>query len=286
MGLRDYLAMTRPVNSFMSGVGAAMALALYEGYRPGSPWPLLLAFATGYLSTASSMLVNDYVDAYVDSLNKPWKPIPSGRARPVTVRNLGFALAALSVLLNAAASPLLHVGLGAFAVVLAYTLLGSAYSYSRRFWWSHFLVSASTTGPVVYGFTLAGAPGERALFTLVFSIVVFTVTTGREIVKSLQDMEGDRRAGYRTIPIVFGVEAARRGVLVAGLASIPLSWLAYLAGGNTVFLALITLAALAYLAQCLSVYKNPFDKERLEKARVGMMASMLLGLTAFWASGL
>ncbi|AFK50893.1 geranylgeranylglycerol-phosphategeranylgeranyltransferase [Thermogladius calderae 1633] len=287
MGLRDYVAMTRPVNSLMSGLGALMALLVYRGYTPPGILVAVVATATGYLSTAASMLVNDYVDAAVDAVNKPWKPIPSGRVSRETTRSLGLALAVSSIVLNALLA-LAEPGLGWLPalVVAVYTLVGLAYSYLRAHWWSHLLVSLSTTGPVVYGYVLAGPPQGKLAFTAAFTVLVFLVTTGREVVKALQDVEGDKKAGYKTIPIVFGAEASRRLVLVIGASAPFLALVAYAFNGSTAFLVLILLAAAAYLHQAVKAYSRPTDKKVLEDARVKMLASMVLGLVAFWASGL
>ncbi|MGC9011668.1 geranylgeranylglycerol-phosphate geranylgeranyltransferase [Thermogladius sp.] len=287
MGLRDYVAMTRPVNSLMSGLGALMAVLVYRGYTPPDVLVAAVATSTGYLSTAASMLVNDYVDAAADAVNKPWKPIPSGRASREAARSLGLALAAASIALNALlALAGRGVGWPPALVAAVYTLAGLAYSYLRAHWWSHLLVSLSTTGPVVYGYVLAGSPQGKLAFTAAFALLVFLVTTGREVVKALQDVEGDRRAGYRTIPIVFGVEASRRLVLAVGASAPLLALAAYAFSGSAAFLALIMLAAAAYLHQAVKAYSRPTDKKVLEDARVKMLASMVLGLVAFWASGL
>ncbi|WP_440058916.1 geranylgeranylglycerol-phosphate geranylgeranyltransferase [Thermogladius sp. 4427co] len=279
MTLLDYLAMTRPLNSFMSGLGALISLLLFSGYRL-DPWPALTAFLTGYLSTSSSMLVNDYVDAPVDRLNKPWKPIPSGRADPGTALALGLGLGASSVLLNLPAGPL------PLATVAAYTLLGVLYSFSRKHWQSHFMVSASTTGPLVYGYILAGTPGGWLSFTVLYSLIIFSATTGREVVKALQDLEGDRALGYKTIPVVYGVGGAKAALAGAGLASLALSIGVWFTNASRVFSLTQTILAAYYLREALAVYRNPWDKERLEKTRVRMITAMLAGLLALSLAGL
>lgn len=271
------MLMTRPPNSLMSGVGALALAVAFRGYTPFAE--AAAGLATGYFVTAAAMLLNDVVDASVDAVNKPWKPIPSGRASPRAALALAAALLALALALNAALGPL------PLAACAAYSALGTAYSFSRRRWWSHFLVSASTTGPVVYGWALAGAPPRAAGVVLAFSASVFATTTGREVVKAMQDVEGDSAAGYATIPTVFGLEAARKIPIACGVLGTGAGLLAVPAGAGLLYAALLSAAGAIYTWAAFEAYEGPGDRRALESARVKMLAAMALGLAAQFLYG-
>ncbi|MGC8983006.1 MAG: UbiA family prenyltransferase [Desulfurococcaceae archaeon] len=278
MGVKHYLLMMRPANSALSGFGAAFAVLAYTGYSPRSLLLPTCAFATGFLLTASSMLVNDVVDVEVDRVNKPWKPLPSGKASPRAALALAAAFFLAGVLSG------LPAGWPAVLVALAYGLLGVSYSYARKHWLSSTMVAASTTGPVVYGYVVAGLPAGLEAFTIVFAATMFLVTLGREYLKSVQDYEGDLKQGYKTIATVFGVEAAYKAMLAvgAGGAALGLSTL-LLPGLSHAYKALIVLAAAAYLLSITRAYKERTSRA-LEKSRRATLAAMAIGMAAFWLS--
>ncbi|MEM4602106.1 MAG: UbiA family prenyltransferase, partial [Desulfurococcaceae archaeon] len=165
-------------------------------------------------------------------------------------------------------------------------VVGIAYSFLRRHWWSHFLVAFSTTGPVIYGYVATGLPARDLYFTVLFSFTIFTVTLGREFLKAIQDVEGDRIHSYRTIATALGVEKASRATLfvsligsILGLATTTLS-----AGG--VYKVLITIASILYSYSMFRALTRLSDREVLEGTRRKTLQAMALGMAAFWLSKL
>ena len=281
MGFRDYLSIIRPINCFMTGVGAVFAIMVYEQTITPSMVKVIVGFLTGFLGCAAPMLINDYVDRHVDAINKPWKPIPSGKVDAEKVLLLSIVFLITPILIN------LVLGIEAFIVASLYILIGYFYSFLRKQWWSHGIVAFSTTGPVIYGYVVAGAPQNRLLFTILFASTMFTVTLGREIVKAIMDIEGDKKYGYITIPTKYGVEKSVKTILLAAIIGSTLGILAGIIGGaNTLYLALITLAAAIYIVEAIRAYKYKDIKEELEKARKNMLKAMMIGLLAFWLSSI
>ncbi len=279
--IRELLWMTRPLNSAMTGLGVVFALLVYSGYGLPRISLIMIGFLTGFLASASSMLVNDYVDRGVDAVNKPYKPIPSGRVDPQTALWLSITALIIAVAINVFAS------LPALATASIYAVVGYAYSFMRRYWWSHFLVSFSTTGPIVYGYILSGSPTSKLLFTILFSATIFLINTGREVLKAIMDVEGDRRYGYSTIPIRFGVENAGRAMILIGLTGSILGIVAGILGcAGPGYLILIILAALVYMHGLYRAYRRITDRGVLEWSRRTTIYGMLIGLLAFLASGI
>ncbi len=279
MGVADYLSMVRMPNSIMSGVGAVFMLLVFTGYDLASVGlaRLIAGFVTGFTITAASMLINDVVDMDVDRVNKPWKPLPSGRASPRIATVLSLLLAALGVLVN------LFINVYAAATALVYALMGLGYSFLRRHWWSQLVVAASTTGPIVYGYTASPRHPGDILVVAGLSTTIFIVTLGREVLKAVQDIQGDSRQGYRTIPIVYGLEAARRLILLAGVTG-PLAGVAtgFIGGSGTTYKALISVAGILYFYTMTKAYRSISNRRVLEEARRETLGEMMLGLVAFW----
>jgi geranylgeranylglycerol-phosphate geranylgeranyltransferase len=276
MTVADYVKMMRPLNSTMTGIGVIFAILVYNYYRLPGVLPVIIGFTTGFTAAAASMLVNDYVDRDVDSINKPWKPIPSGRVDPNTTLALSVILLVIAIIVN--------VTLGTSSLITAaiYSLVGYGYSFMRKYWWSHFIVSFSTTGPIVYGFIVAGMPGSMLPLMILFSITIFFVNTGREILKAIMDVEGDRKHGYSTIPIRYGIPVSRILMILFGIiGSITGITIGALGYAGIYYTMLITIAAIVYLYGLFLGYKYPFDHKRLEKGRRLTIYGMLIGLFAF-----
>ncbi len=278
MTWRNYVSMMRPLNSFMTGL--AVIFSLFVFYR-GFPHPIiiLIGFITGFMGSAASMLINDYVDRKVDSINKPWKPIPSGKADPVKTKYLSLITLVTGIVIN------VFLGIGPLVIAFIYSTVGYFYSFLRRYWWSHCIVAFSTTGPIIYGFVLAGMPGDKLLFALLFSTTIFFVTLGREILKAIMDIEGDRRYGYVTLPIRFGVDAARRAMLLIGSVGSAIGVSTGLLGfAGPGYLLFMSIAAVLYMYALIRAYRMTGSIGVLEKSRRQSIIAMLIGLIAFFAS--
>ncbi len=274
--LKTYIAMMRPLNSFMSGIGVLFAVLVYTGFKQVDPIIYIVGFMTGFLGSASSMLVNDYVDRFVDSVNKPWKPIPSGKASPKKTLYLSIFTALIGIAIN------ILVGLPALLVSAIYIIVGYMYSFVRRYWWSHFIVAFSTTGPIIYGYIVSGSPPNRFGLAVLFSLTIFFVTSGREVLKAIMDIEGDRRYGYNTIPLRYGVENARRIMLILGVIGSAIGILLGVLGyAGLIYTLLMMLAAIIYLYSLYRAYTNTSDREILETSRRNTLYAMLIGLIAF-----
>ncbi len=277
--IRDLLSMTRPLNSFMTGLGVLFAVFVYTNYSLPPIHVLVIGFLTGFLGSASSMLINDYIDRFVDAVNKPWKPIPGGRVNPRVVLWSSLLVMVSAIIIN------IPLGFTAVEVAGVYVVVGYAYSFLRKYWWSHFIVSFSTTGPIVYGYVVAGAPASLLGLMACFSLTIFFINTGREILKAIMDIEGDKKYGYVTIPIRYGVEKAKLLMIIVGLIGSVLGIATGLAGyAGAYYLALITAAAIVYMYALINAYRYTSRIEVLEKSRKQTIRAMLLGLIAFLLS--
>jgi 4-hydroxybenzoate polyprenyltransferase len=55
---------------------------------------------------------------------------------------------------------------------------------------------------------------EVSVRVIIYSLFAFLISFAREIIKDIEDMEGDSRFGCRSIPVVYGVKAAKN--IIAG----------------------------------------------------------------------
>lgn len=216
-----YLELARVGNAVAAGaltfVGSFVAGGL------GAVWAVALAVIATATATGAGNAVNDYFDRDIDAVNRPDRPIPSGR---VSARAAAGFAAALFLVATAAALSLPPLAL-AIAVVnllalLAYTQLfkglpGVGNVVVAYLTGSTFLFGAAAVGPI--------APPTWTLFGL-----AATATFAREVVKDVEDVAGDREEGLRTLPIVVGEGPALALATVAMAAATLASVLPYVDG--------------------------------------------------------
>lgn len=276
--VKKYLEILRLTNSFMTGIGIVFALLLYSRWRIDTVL-IAIGFATGFLGTSSAMVINDVIDKEVDSINKPWKPLVRGDINPLTAKIMSILLLIIAITIN------IFVGVEALITAAIYGFLGYIYSFMRKYWWSQFIVAITTTTPTIYGYVLAGMPGEYMVLAIMFSLTIFTAMLGREIVKALEDIEGDMKYGYSTIPIKHGIDTACKTVLVLGVTAPILGIITGILASTTIYYyILISITGTIYLIYMYKAYKNIYNKKILEETRKKTLVSMMIGLIAFLLS--
>ena len=197
---RSYLEILRPHNML------AAAFAVFAGFHAAGgrgfdriAWlAALCALATG-----AGNVANDVCDADIDRVNKPRRPIPSGRLS-VRSASLWYAIVSMAVI----ALALTMVPRTLATVVLAWQ--ASLFLYARwlkRSWPAGNLAVAAISASALYGGALAAGDPRAAALAMV---IVFAFVLCREMVKGVEDVVGDRAAGARTLAVVAGKETAAR----------------------------------------------------------------------------
>ena len=216
---RGLLELTRPANAVASGaltgIGAFVANA--------APDQLLLvatAVAATTFAVGAGNAINDYFDSDIDRINSPERPIPRGAVSERGALVFSAVLFALAAGL-ALTLPTLALAIATFNLVLlvAYTEFfkgtpGAGNALVAYLGGSTFLFGGATVGNV--------EP------TVVLGLLAAVSTLAREIIKDVEDVDGDREEGLRTLPIVIGdrraLGLALALIVVAVLAS-PLPYL-------------------------------------------------------------
>jgi chlorophyll synthase len=210
LGLVRPFTMLAPVTGVLCAAGAASA-------RLGVPidgLSLGLAVGAALLANAASNAWNQAFDADIDRLNKPARPIPSGRASVRGASALGHLCAALGVALAA-----LHAWRAGHAWFLGCLVVGvlATWAYSapplrtKRRTYGALVTIAVPRGFLVpvAGWSVVAAPAGLEPFAL--GLVPGLFVLGAATTKDFADVEGDRAHGCRTLPVVLGpARAARR----------------------------------------------------------------------------
>ncbi|MCC7137829.1 MAG: UbiA family prenyltransferase [Planctomycetes bacterium] len=280
--------MLAPAVGVLCGAGAAAA-------RTGTrfdPGLVGLAIAAAVLANGASNAWNQAFDADIDRVNKPQRPVPSGRATVRGALRLGH-LCAVGGLAVAALHALL-VGHPAFlACVLVGVVATWAYSApplrtKARLWLANPTIALPRGFLVpVAGWSVLAWPGTPEPFAL--GLVPGLFVLGAATTKDFADVDGDRAHGCRTLPVVLGAERAARVVapfLVAPFVLYPLLSLAgLLARPFVAWAAVGTLlgAGGAWTARALLADPRSLATERNHPAWRGMYLLMVANQLAVLA---
>lgn len=191
-------------------VGAAMATdRSLQGLADAIE--LRLAALVAVLISAGANALNDAVDIEIDRVNRPDRPLVSGTVTSIAAIAISSILFGLGILLAARLSSA-HFWLGVFVVIamIAYNL-----QLKRVAVLGNITVAICVAATLLYGAVTFGRPWAASVGLL----FAFLTTFAREVVKDLEDVEGDRVRGLRTLPIA----ATSRSAAVLATTCIALS---------------------------------------------------------------
>jgi geranylgeranylglycerol-phosphate geranylgeranyltransferase len=269
------IELTRPQNCLIAGasvlVGAAMA-----GWH-SSFGTIVVATVAAMMITGAANALNDIFDVEKDRVNKPHRPLPSGRATRGEAAALSAILFALGLLGSAV------VGFGAFliAVGVSVALAGYAVSTALQGVLGNFIVSGATGMALVYG-AIAGGGARAALFPALFA---FLITLGREAIKDAEDVEGDRPTGVRSLAIIAGPETAMRFAATVLLILVVLTPLPFVLGWYRLpYLVVVSILDLLLIVLAVAVVRVP-SKAKLGRMSLLLKIGIVIGIVALFLGG-
>jgi 4-hydroxybenzoate polyprenyltransferase len=180
---------------------------------------LILVFAT-VLITAGGYVINDYFDIKTDLINRGkvivGTKIP--RRQAMMWHNLfNITGVAAGFYVSARAG---YIWLGLLFLVVSGLLYFYSASYKRQFLIGNILVAVLTAmvpmlvvileAPAIYRYYLINstvAPDLTIIFYWIggFAVFAFLTTLSREIIKDIEDFEGDVAYGRNTVPVIIGI---------------------------------------------------------------------------------
>ncbi|MBS1271252.1 MAG: Homogentisate phytyltransferase [Candidatus Marinimicrobia bacterium] len=197
--LLAYIKLMRPLNVFIGILGI-----LLGGYLTGNLQisdALWLAVVTVITYTGGANAINDYYDYEIDKINRPDRPLPSGKIKRSYARIFAYIL-----FITGAVS---SVFINNLALIIALISMVLLVGYSR--WWKRQPIFGNVVVSVMIGiaFLYGAAAFEHPWAAWPPAFIAFVYTWGREIIKDLEDAEGDASIEAKTLPIRFGENPAK-----------------------------------------------------------------------------
>jgi geranylgeranylglycerol-phosphate geranylgeranyltransferase len=284
-GVHTYLELMRYKNCLMAGfasvIGTLIAFnILASGLRasyPAGNLPFLnagLVFLVVFLISGAGNTINDYFDIRIDSINRPERPIPSGRVKLKEALYFSFLLFGLGIILAFSINSIC----GCIALFNSLLLIFYAKILKGTPLLGNLSIGYLTGSTFLFGASVFGLKGLEMLFVL-FVLSALAITA-REIVKDIEDMEGDKAENADTLPLRIGAKKASYLAVLIGLFAVFLSPLPYLMKVLGLrYLYLVLLADLGFFAAIhqILVRSNPGKSSKMFKI------AMFFALLAFVA---
>ncbi len=269
MKARAYLELGRPFTLVAPALGFMSGALTAVGAAPPEPWsaallvPPILGSLMAAVLNAGNNALNQIYDLEIDRVNKPKRPLPTGRLSIPEAWAFSAITYALALLLAWLVSPGgRHECFWLVAIAVVCTLLYSVPPFRTK----RLGIWANVTIAIPRG-TLLKVAGWSSVKTImgvepwyigaIFGLFLLGATT----TKDFADMEGDRRGGCRTLPIQYGVQRAAWMIspsFVVPFLMIPLgAWLRILTG-NFWLLQLLGAVMTAYgIYVCYLMLRRP-----------------------------
>ena len=265
------LRLLRIGNCTMAGFSAVIGAGIVCGITEIPTLGAVLLFSSVFLITGAGNAINDYFDADIDAINKPMRPIPSGRVS----RNAALYLSLLLFGLGIALAYTINIICFAIALTNSLMLIAHARNLKRTALAGNISVGYLTGSTFLYGGALFEIPGlvqASGLFAL-----AMLATIAREIAKDIEDIDGDSAMGIDTLPIRIGSRRAGYAASAFGMIAVLLSPVPYLSLGFSVwYLVVVVFADLCFLIAILRLKRgDAAGSSRLFKQ------AMMVALAAF-----
>ena len=275
------LELIRYKNCAMAGLAAVIGAAIAYSAAPGNIVWMGLIFITVFIITGAGNAINDYFDASIDSINRPDRPIPSGRISRRRAYNLSIGLFVLGVIVSFFIGFIhsIHIPFW-IAIFNSFLLYFYASSLKRKIFVGNLSVSYLTGSTFLFGGAAYGGKGIQVTFVLFLLSVL--ATFAREIVKTIEDIEGDKKDGASTLPIKIGETKAAYVACAFGLLAVFLSPLPYFMElFNEYYLVVVGIADIVFLFAMVQILrKNPAGSSKYFKV------AMFLAMLAFIAGSI
>ncbi len=196
--IRDILDLVRIGNITITGFSVLIGTGGY--IKSANIQHVMMAVISAMLIAAAGNAQNDYYDQRIDAVNRPERPIPSGRVSP----RFAFIFSIMCYGAGIALGWMIGIDTGLVASAVAIMLWLYAVRGKMMGLGGNLIIALICALAFIYGGLTVKNP-VLAVFPAVFA---FLMHLSREIIKDVQDISGDRQSGAKTIAVTAGVKKA------------------------------------------------------------------------------
>jgi len=221
---------------------------------------------------AGGYIINDLFDIETDRINKPEKLILSKHISLNSARIFYVILTAVGIV----SGFLVGLGMGILCVVLAILLFFYSSDLKGEMLQGNLLI-AMMAGMVVY-VSSRGVYNVSNTYFGEYASVAFFITMVREIIKDIEDIEGDKAHEYNTYPVVKGIQKSKfLSLIFLTITFIIIILLCFMSANMlySTYMCSIIIPALIYIAVLIFKAKEKSDFRKISN---WLKITMFLGL--------
>lgn len=166
---------------------------------------LIITFASASSALMGMNTLNQYCDVEIDEINRPYRPLPSGKIKPKNALISSISLFILSLILASL------VNLQLFALAILGIFLGIIYSV-KPFRFKDLFMICNISIALGYGAInfLAGWVVYKPILQAPISFIIFFCLFDMfaNMTKDYRDVEGDSKFGTKTLPVILEKDRA------------------------------------------------------------------------------
>ncbi|MCP5063180.1 MAG: UbiA family prenyltransferase [Ignavibacteriae bacterium] len=198
------IKISRPINMLIT-FAVVIVAAIISSKNLSISFPAIYAGLSAMLVAAAGNIINDYFDFEIDKINRPNRVLPSGMMSKKTALLLYFVISIAALVLS------YLVSVTAIIIVLLTTAI--LFLYSKIFKGvplvGNILIATCTGLAFIYGGVTVGN-WEAAIIPSVFAFLINFI---RELLKDIEDLEGDLQNKTITFAGKFGVKKTKSLIL-------------------------------------------------------------------------
>ena len=279
--MNPYIEILRIGNVILACITIVLIALISHDYS------LAMVLTTGcvFLAMGGGNVINDYFDYKIDLINRPDRPIPSGRISLKNGLHYAYGLFASAMIVSVILSYLISSIWPGVIVILACIIM---YFYGRNLKSTvligNFTVALLTGVCFIFGGVVSGVDTSSTtiIYTSLFlGFFAVLMTAAREIIKDMEDMEGDKKEGVMTFPIKYGLKKSSYiaiALIVIDCILCPLLYIYNVFSVN--YLYIITIAVIMFVYAALKIIQNQ-SKENCKVASKLTKFGMLVAFIAF-----
>jgi geranylgeranylglycerol-phosphate geranylgeranyltransferase len=247
----SYMNILRPLNLIFSAL--SVIIAAYLTHSLGQTATIINAVIVVVTFAGASNILNDIFDINIDRKNQPHRPLPSGEISvwAALVYMVALYFSGIYMAFN-----LPELAIEIALVVVLPTLVLYTPLYKRIPLVGNMAVAAVLG--MVFLFSEAAFTGTVTTMW-VPAWLAFGLTFIRELIKDIEDIDGDKLDGARTFPVIFGVEKALYLVYLLIIIFCALWWIPYYHNmyGTIYAMTLLFAVEIPLILSIFFLWKNP-----------------------------
>jgi geranylgeranylglycerol-phosphate geranylgeranyltransferase len=275
IAIKGFIKIIRPLNCLITLATVIVGGLICSNNNNNISAKLILAGVVGFMITAAGNSINDFYDVDIDKINRPDRPLPSGI---LTTKRVSIFFTFLIIILLTLSW---LINIYAFEISLMSIVLLFLYSYKlkRIALIGNIIISFLTSFAFIFGGAVVGNV-NNAIIPAVFAFLINLI---REVVKDMEDTEGDKHLGISTFPLRFGNRAAGYLIIVVTVLLILFTLIPFVSYIYSIeFFIVVMVIVNPILVYIIKAIFKDSSKKNLGRLSSMLKLNMVIGLIAIY----